>query len=404
MALLGCGGAPSAPAPAPTRPLSAASTGDVALRGHPAAPGRASWAPWPQALHDAQRSGAAAVPGPTSGAVRWKRRLEGDVTPGPVVGADGTVYAATNAGVLHALDPATGRDRWTVDGGGSYGLDQSTSPAVLRDGTVLWPGPGQPLLAVSPAGAVRWRLVLGAQVTSPAVLPDGRVVVGDAGGLLVALSPDARGPHEQWRLDLAESTYGSPAISPDGATVYQSVLSGVVAVRDGRLVWRWRVPSQIVEVSPAVGPDGTVVIGTNDPYEYGLDPRDGSVRWRFSRGRWWTYSSPGVTADGIAYFGDHADRVTGLDVRTGALLYRHLGPTARRQHRTIGIWTAVLVDSEHRVYAGTRQGLIYGADADGHRLWVIDTGATVDSYPALTADGALIVGTTDGDLLAIADR
>ncbi|MEJ7583020.1 MAG: polysaccharide deacetylase family protein [Acidimicrobiales bacterium] len=30
-------------------------------------------------------------------------------------------------------------------------------------------------------------------------------------------------------------------------------------------------------------------------------------------------------------------------------------------------------------------------------------GATVDSYPALTADGALIVGVTDGRLLAIAD-
>lgn len=42
-------------------------------------------------------------------------------------------------------------------------------------------------------------------------------------------------------------------------------------------------------------------------------------------------------------------------------------------------------------------------DRTGRLLWQIETGATVDSYPALTGDGALVVGVSDGRLLAIAD-
>lgn len=393
VAASGCGGrsAPGSDEPA-----------GRALEGHRGSPATSSWTPWPQALHDAGHSGASPAAGPTTGRLRWTRRLEGDVTPGPVVAADGTIYAASNAGILHALDPATGRDRWTLDGGGSYGLDLSTSPAVLPSGLILWPGPRGALLAVSPDGTERWRLELGGLVTSPAVRADGTVVVATDGGLLVGLTPTSTGPEERWRVDLGEGGYGSPVISADGRTVYQSVLSGVVAVREAAVVWRWRVPRGIVEVSPAVSPSGTVVIGTNDDFQYGLHPADGSMRWRYRRDVW-TYSSPGVTRDGVVYFGDHRNRIVGLDAESGAVLFAHQGSTVDDGPGGIGIWTSVLVDVHHRVYAGTRQGLVYAVDRDGRRLWTYDAGATVDSYPALTADGALVIGTTDGRLLAFAD-
>ncbi len=373
-----------------------------ALGDHLGAAGSPSWTPWPQALHDAQHSGASTSKGPSTDHLRWSRELEGNVTPGPVIAADGTIYAATNAGVLHALDPATGEDVWTVDGDGSYGIDQSTSPAVLPNGLILWPGPGGQLFAVSPVGRVLWRLDLGGQVTSPAVLPDGTTVVGNDSGALVRLRPTDEGPFEQWRVDLGERTYGSPVISSDGRVVFQSVLTGVVAVADGAVTWH-SPQLRMVEVSPAVAPDGTVVIGTNDSYQYGLDPGDGSVRWRYRRG-FITYSSPAVTRDGIAYFGDHGNTIVGVDAATGREEFEFQGSRKDVNPGGIGIWTSVLVDRDHSVYAGTRQGLIYGVDRDGNRLWQIETGVTVDSYPALTADGALIIGTTDGRLLAIADQ
>ncbi len=376
--------------------------GNIALTGPRGAAGTPSWTPWPQALHDAQHSGASTSTGPTTGRVRWSRRLEGNVTPGPVVAQDGTIYAASNGGVLHALDPRTGQDRWTVDGGGSYGSDLSTSPAVLPDGTILWPGPDSTLWAVSPVGRVLWRLRLDQQVTSPAVTAHGEVVVGDLGGRLMALRPTPRSPGVQWQVELGAATYGSPVWAPDGRTVYQSLTTGVVAVREGRVLWRSTPASEIIEVSPAVAPDGTVVVGTNDPYEYGLDPADGNVRWRHRRG-YWTYSSPGVTRDGLAYFGDHHNRITGVDVGTGRVRFSFLGTQTDDNPGGVGIWTSVLVDARHSVYVGTRQGLVYGVDRTGRLLWQVETGATVDSYPALTSDGALVIGVSDGRLLAIAD-
>ena len=106
---------------------------------------------WPTALHDPSHSATAPVVGPQTGHILWSRQLEGNVTPGPVVGAGGTIYLATNAGVLHALDPTTGQDLWTVDGGGAATgeTDLSTSPLVLPDGSLLWPGPGQTLFEIS---------------------------------------------------------------------------------------------------------------------------------------------------------------------------------------------------------------------------------------------------------------
>lgn len=82
--------------------------------GNPASKG---YAPWPSFGHDAAHSGSAPVAGPRSGRLRWRRRLEDRVVPGPVVDRGGVAYAASNGGVLHAIDIATGRDRWSTAGG-----------------------------------------------------------------------------------------------------------------------------------------------------------------------------------------------------------------------------------------------------------------------------------------------
>lgn len=59
------------------------------------------------------------------------------------------------------------------------------------------------------------------------------------------------------------------------------------------------------------------------------------------------------------------------------------------------------MDNRHDVYWGTRLGHVYGRAPSRAILFDLATGATVDSYPALTGDGLLVVGITDGRLLAI---
>ncbi len=359
---------------------------------------------WPSAFGDAGHTSPTTVAGPTTGALRWTRMLEGAVTPGAVIGRDGSVLAAGNGGVLHALDPATGQDRWTFDGVGSYGNDLSTSPAVLPDGTILWPGPGQQLFALRQDGKFLWSEPFDGFVLSPAVVGT-RAYVADMGGTLVAFDVGAGGEHRRvWAKDFGGTSYSSPAVGPEG-NVYVAHDRTVVAVRDegtsARVAWEFQT-KDLIEVSIAAGADGTVVVGTNDDDTYGL-AADGTVRWRYDRGDW-TYSSAVVTRD-RAYFGDHLGYLDVVDLATGARVRRDLGiPSAQgRSSVGTGVWTAPLVDVDGRTYFGTAAGHVYGFDDSGSPLFDVDVGGVVASYPALTADGTLLIGSTNGTLYAFGD-
>lgn len=145
-------------------------------------------------------------------------------------------------------------------------------------------------------------------------------------------------------------------------------------------------------MSAAVAPDGTVIFGTNDS-EYGISPQ-GKELWRHPNGTR-TYSSPIVTQDGLAYYGDNRGFVTVLDADNGETVARY------GVEDPPGVWTAVAVDGRHDLYYGTASGHIYGYDAAGHRLFASKVGGPVDSYPALAADGTLLIGSEDGMLYAL---
>lgn len=359
---------------------------------------------WPAALHDARHTATASTLGPQSGHVRWRRKLEGDVTPGPVIGIDGTVVAASNAGVLHGLDPATGRDRWTFDAHGSYGGDLSTSPAVLADGTVLWPGPHDRLYALDVNGHELWTVDVPGQPLSPAVGGDGRVYVSDQGGDLTAIDvqPGADG-RVAWRLHFDTTSYGSAAIAPSGL-IYVTGARTLFAITDrgtrGHVEWTFRTHDTI-EVSPAAEPNGTAVVGTNNDREYGVSVT-GKEIWSFAKDAF-TYSSPAATPAGDAVFGDHLGRLDIVDDHGNLIRAdRTDPPSADRGRSGIGIWTAPALDARGDAYFGTASGHIYGFNAAGSPLFDIRTGAVVDSYPAL-ADGTLYVGAADGTLYAVGD-
>jgi len=385
------------------------------LSGRVSAPGRtpvggcnpAAASSWPGAIHDARHTSAAAVGvvGPQTGHIKWEHPMEGNVTPGPALGPDGTVYAASNAGKLHALDPNSGADRWVFDAGTVYGSDLSTTPSVLSDGTILWPGPADTLFALDPQGHLLWREAFGAFVLSPADRRDGRVYVMDMAGTLTALDVSKATRKSAWAIRLGRTSYGSPAIAPDG-TVIATVDADVVAVVDrggaGVVSWRWRAPATI-EVSPAVAPDGTVVVGPNDDYAYGITS-EGTLRWRWRKGDW-SYSSAAVTPDGRAFFGDHLGFLDILEASTGALVRRLATlPKSEPHPGGVGIWTSPAVDAQGNVYFGTVAGHIYGFGPDGRQLFDFDTGATVDSYPALGPDGTLYIGSGNGRLYALAGQ
>ena len=362
--------------------------------------------PWPEAMHDARHSGQSTAIGPRSGTILWQRDLSANVTPGAVIGVDGSVIVATNAGILYALDPMTGDTRWMFDGHGGYGNDLSTSAAVLRDGTIAWPGPGGKLYGISSAGALRWTVDLGGFTLSPAVSTSGRIYVVTMPGVMSAIDVESDGTSAQvmWTVRTGGPAYGSPSITPDG-TVVTSNATDVVAVTDNgaaaQVRWQRTLDAQI-EVSPAAAPDGTIVAGDNGRSEFGLDQLDGHVRWKATRNDE-TYSSAVVTTAGRAYFGDHSATLFVVDTSTGALVRSTLTlvPKTDRSH---GIWTAPAVDADGTTFYGTRSGQVFGVGPDGTQLFDLDIGGTVDSYPAIDASGTLYVGNSLGMFYAIASR
>ena len=352
---------------------------------------------WPEAGYDARHSSATPAIGPQTGTVKWKRQLPGDATPGPVIGSDGSVLAATNSGVLYAVDPANGRNRWTFDGHGSYGSDLSTSPAVLAGGVILWPGPDDTLFALSPRGALLWKITESSQILSPAVAGAQRVYLTDLGGDVIALQVTPTTHRVVWKLALGGTDYSSPSVGPDG-TIYTSTGKDLVAVRDlgstGKTLWRFHA-KQTVEVSNPVSASGTVVLGTNGDREYGISST-GSIRWSFDVGDF-TYSSAVVRPDGRAWFGDNSGRLWTVDTATGTG-QSSIAPLGKGREK---IWTSAVADAHDDVYWASTAGNIYGYDRSGHRLFTVATSASIDSYPALGADGVLYVASTSGVLYAI---
>jgi outer membrane protein assembly factor BamB len=357
---------------------------------------------WGSAVHDAMHSGTTSALGPEKGTIRWKRQLEGVVTPGPVVGADGTVYAASNGGVLHAIDIKTGKDIWKLDGGGNYGNDLSSSPAILRTGTIVWPAPGGTLNLVSSGGKLLARYQLGSFVLSPAVNQAETILYAqDMGGTLWAWNIANDRLTKRWSVDLGGGSYSSPALAPDG-TIRTSSGNDLVSIKDDgkRATVQWRFATeQLIEVSPAVASDGTAVIGSNDAYEYGVNA-DGTLRWKYLKNAE-TYGSPAITPSGKVIFGDHRGFIPTLDLATGKEIALAKGETKHSPSRSVGIWTSPAIDGRGNIYVGTRLGHIYGFAANGRRLFDVDTQDTVDSYPAISGDGTLLIGSSNGTLYAI---
>jgi len=157
----------------------------------------------------------------------------------PAVGPDGTVYVTHMKGygigwALEAFDPADGRSRWYVEGGGDM-----TPPEVGPDGTVYYVTFGG-LTALDPASrSERWRYTDGTILSYPTVSPNNDMVVlggvrtfGDL-GFVKAVSTDGR---LLWTVDLPGVFYPGPRVvsvhrprfSADGRTVFVSttILSG----------------------------------------------------------------------------------------------------------------------------------------------------------------------------------
>lgn len=245
------------------------------------APGQGEW--WTYA-HDRQRTGRSEFTVPDAPQLLWAYEA-GSLPTSPVFGRDGTIYFATQAGRIFAVNPDA-TTRWVTDIGSGTNCDLTLS----EDG-VLYIGSyadfGRSILhALDTNGDVLWRFArteqLGQVLGAPLVAPDGTIYFGDTRGEFYRLDPSGNllGKFEETDPSVTGRMYrGAPAMAADGS-VYASATDGRVYAMDAELRRKWFFPTQsYFDNGPVVGDDGTVFISSGYGDIYAINP-DGTLRWK----------------------------------------------------------------------------------------------------------------------------
>ncbi|MEV5496661.1 PQQ-binding-like beta-propeller repeat protein [Nonomuraea fuscirosea] len=194
--------------------------------------------------------------------------------------AGGTVYIDDYAGVVHALDLATGRPRWSV----RTGTDERARPWVTPAGKVVYvAGADRRIRALDAAtGVQRWSTRLGAALTF-APLPAGAAVyVRSAGYEVHAL--DARTGRRRWT---APTGVIEPALGLTAGQdrLYVVTSAGVISAFDTATgAKRWSTPLGGAVIVGPVAHEGVVHVSTAGGVVHALDGATGARRWRMNTG------------------------------------------------------------------------------------------------------------------------
>lgn len=335
------------------------------------------------------------------------------VTGTPTV-ADGVAYFGDWAGTVHAVDPATGDERWTTDLGGSV------IGSLPIDGGALFAASGTTLYRLDRAtGDVEWQATTHrhpwAMISSSPVVADGLVLQGVASGeVTVPLDQYSfRGAIGAWDAETGERVWRR-FMTPDDA-------SGGAGVG----IWS----------TPAVDLDREVLyVGTGNTYEAptspladsiaALDLHTGDVVWSTQ------FTNPDVFAAGagggtdadvgaapnlwsteagdFVGAGDKRGVYYALDRDTGEVVWQSDLTTGSMLGGTIG--SGALVDDTLVVTsnvgnpennAPTNASKVAALDpATGDVRWDLDLDTNVFA-PVSAIPGVAFVGTTDGTLLAL---
>jgi len=299
-------------------------------------------------------------PGPSGKVgVRWTFHA-GDAITSQVAVVGQVVYLISRDGTLHALDLATGAERWhaaigaesggsptfvgglvivpaldgahafsAVDGTGAWtsaapGPARGT-PAVV-DGTAVFDGGGNATALDVATGAVRWSTPLEGRDDSSVAAANGTVVLGDENGVVLALAL-ADGT-QRWRVDFGDyARLGTPTIA-DGRVFLASLDGGDAGSRHitaldlatGKELWRFASPGDKPSYTPAVA-GGLAITEGEDGHVTALDEATGRVRWQSKSPGGLVEIVPAISG-GTVYGASNDGFAFAMDAKSGALRWQ----------------------------------------------------------------------------------
>jgi len=210
------------------------------------------------------------------------------------------------------------------------------------------------------------------------------------------LSPADTGANkgkQKWAFPTGDTVYSCPAVGPDGTIYIGSHDKYLYAINPDRTKkWDFKT-EELINSSPAVGPDGMIYVGSGKNL-YAVTP-DGKQKWKFATGRFISYSSPAVGTDNTVYIGSTDGKL--YAVKDGMQKWKF----------TIGDFMSAIDSSpavggsEGNIYVGSFDHYLYAVTPEGKQKWRFETKGIIRSSPALDAEGNIYVGSLDKSVYAI---
>jgi outer membrane protein assembly factor BamB len=281
---------------------------------------------WPQYGRDARRSRVAPSRLRPPFRVAWVFH-GGSLLEFPPALAYGRLYLPTFAGLLVALDSASGRVLWRYRSHRCAWASPAVADGLVFQTFLLRPPHcandvdtrGELVAFDARSGAVRWRVALPATESSPLVV-DGLVIVGDWSGAVTAF--DERSGHVRWTTRLGGAVKASAAAA--GGRVFVGAYDGrmyALDLRTGRIVWRASAQPRLGGrgrfYATAAIAHGRVYAGATDGKMYSFGAASGALRWSHSTGGY-VYSSPAAWR-GLVLAGSYDGHLYAFDAATGAV-------------------------------------------------------------------------------------
>ena len=344
-------------------------------------------ADWPMHRGGPELRGIAPMAAPAKVELLWQFKGEKPVK-GAAAIAGGRVFFGDDAGKVHALDTATGREQWSFKT--AAGIE--ATPLVL-DGTVFIGSSDAFLYALDAAtGALKWKYETGDKIlggANHAKSPDGKstwLLIGSYDSNLHCV--DAGTGQAVWKHATDNFINGTPALTPGGEIIFGGCDSfiHVLQLADGRELRQ--IESSAYIASSVATADGLGYVGNYGNIVLAFDPKSGEVKWKY-RGRNFPYfSSAAVTADRVI-LGGRDKRLHCIDRASGKGVWTF---------QTRGEVESSPVVCGDAIIVGSADGRLYCvALADGKERWACEIGAAVTASPAV-ADGRIIVGAEDGSV------
>ena len=274
---------------------------------------------------------------------------------GALVGTDGTIYTCGEKdNTVYAINP-DGTGKWTssVDG------DMGAFPALSPDGTLYCATNAGTLYAINTvSGTVKWSKTTGGTSSAVAVDASGNIYVG-TNTAIYKFNPSGA---EQWKTSgtIKVTERGSFAMDASGSVLYAALKGGdgisAIDMATGNI--KWSYPNGTAggdAYLPIVGPDGTIYFnekGSKDnPRQIYAVNASGSLKWEKSLSvAPYTYCGAVLSNDGIVYSATQGAVNTiytlyGFDAATGDVVYSYESKNQFMAAATIG--------PDNRLYIGT---------------------------------------------------